>query len=146
MVTDRPFSKKSPPIAFGTSDATYQALGGLEGIQQLVYDFYRAMETLPEAKHIRAMHSADLAESARKLVYFLSDWTGGPKLYAKHYGSISIPLAHRHLSATESDRDAWLMCMKHALASQSYSVELQAYLLKQLAVPAQRIVDVAQSK
>ena len=41
----------------------YQAAGELDGITKLVDEFYVKMDTLPEAKIIRAMHPEDLAES-----------------------------------------------------------------------------------
>ena len=73
----------------------YQAAGGLEGLTKLVDEFYVIMDTLPEARTIRNMHPQDLAESRKKLTYFLSGWLGGPMLFQQHYGPISIPGAHK---------------------------------------------------
>ena len=56
----------------------YQAAGGLEGLTKLVDEFYAIMDTLPEARTIRNMHPQGLAESRKKLTYFLSGWLGGP--------------------------------------------------------------------
>ena len=63
----------------------------LEGLTKLVDEFYTNMDTLPEARTIRNMHPQDLAESRKKLTYFLSGWLGGPRLFQQHYGPISIP-------------------------------------------------------
>jgi Bacterial-like globin len=49
----------------------YQAAGELVGITRLVDEFYANMDSLPEAKVIRDMHPPDLAESRKKLTYFL---------------------------------------------------------------------------
>lgn len=117
----------------------YHAAGELEGITKLVDEFYVNMDTLPEAKTIRAMHPEDLTESRRKLTYFLCGWLGGPKLFQQHYGPISIPGAHMRFPISYAERDAWLLCMQRALAVQPYSNELKDYLLAALSVPAERV-------
>ncbi|MBE2295172.1 MAG: group II truncated hemoglobin, partial [Phycisphaerales bacterium] len=79
---------------YSVEDASYQAAGGEAGIRQLVDDFYDAMDQLPAAAKIRAMHPTDLSDTRDKLTRFLCGWLGGPKLYAEKYGSIHIPQAH----------------------------------------------------
>ena len=125
-------------IPYGTKDSSYQAAGQFEGLIKLVDAFYTFMDELPEAKVVRTMHSPDLTESRDKLARFLSAWTGGPRLYKEKYGAISIPSAHSHLDIGSSERDAWLLCMEKALALQPYEQDFREYLLKQLAVPAER--------
>jgi hemoglobin len=125
-----------PP--YGTADASYQAAGQLPGIESLVNSFYDYMDKLPEAKGIRDMHSDDLTETRRKLAYFLSGWLGGPKLYRQHYKPIVLPEAHKHLDIAEPERDAWMLCMEHAVHDQPYAEAFKTYLLKQLYVPAER--------
>jgi len=124
---------------YGQADQSYQAAGGLTGITQLVDDFYANMDSFPEAWEIRQMHGADLADSKQKLSYFLSGWLGGPKLYAEHYGGISIPGFHQALKIDAPERDAWLYCMQEAIAQQPFAAEFKAYLLTQLRVPAERV-------
>ncbi|MCD9460967.1 group II truncated hemoglobin [Marinibactrum halimedae] len=124
---------------YGIGDASYQAAGELAGITRLVDDFYRFMETIPEAQEIRRMHQDDLTESRRKLAYFLSGWLGGPKLYSEHFGSINIPKAHQHLKVNIQQEQAWLLCMEKAIALQPYKEDFKQYLLEQLRVPAKRI-------
>jgi hemoglobin len=125
------------PRAYGEGDASFQAAGGVEGLRRLVADFYRMMDTLPEAATIRAMHPSDLSGSADKLHRFLCGWLGGPKLYREKYGSIHIPSAHAHLAIGERERDAWLLCMERALARQDYPREFCDYLLRALFRPAE---------
>jgi hemoglobin len=124
---------------YGFSDTSFQAAGGIDGIRQLVDDFYLEMDALPEAATIRKMHKTDLAESRDKLTLFLCGWMGGPSLYHEKYGSINIPRSHAHLPIGEAERDAWLLCMERAIAKQDYSPEFSAYLLAQLKIPAERI-------
>lgn len=127
---------------YGQLDASYQAAGEYEGIKALVDDFYDIMSELKESQHIRQMHPDDLETSRDKLTRFLCAWTGGPRLYREKYGSISIPQAHAHLTIGTEERDAWLMCMKQALAKQGYPQDFQDYMIAQLAVPAERCRNV----
>jgi hemoglobin len=129
-------NKNTP--SYGQGDSSFQAAGGFDGIKQLVDAFYDAMETLPEAKTIKAMHSKDLTESRDKLTRFLCGWLGGPKLFSEKYGPIRIPVAHRHLEIGPAERDAWLTCMQVALDAQPYAQDFRDYLMAQLYVPAER--------
>lgn len=125
--------------AYGTLDASFQAAGGIPGIEKLVRAFYAQMDRLPQARVIRAMHPADLDESCDKLARFLCSWLGGPRRYAEKYGGINIPGAHRHLEIGDEEKDAWLLCMEKAIAEQDYAPAFGEYLLKQLSIPAERI-------
>ena len=129
-------NQDSPP--YGVGDASYRAAGGETGIRRLVDDFYDAMDQLPEAATIRAMHPADLTVSRDKLARFLCGWLGGPKLYAEKYGPINIPQAHSRFGIGSKERDAWLSCMAEALKNQPYAADFKKYLLEQLHVPAER--------
>ncbi len=137
-------STQQPHPPYGQGDASFRAAGGIEGIRQLVDAFYDAMETLPAAAVIRAMHPADLTVARDKLHLFLCGWLGGnpsdgASLYARKYGPITIPTAHAHLPIGVAERDQWLLCMQHAVAAQPYPDDFQRYLMVQLAVPAERI-------
>lgn len=101
------------------------------------------MDELPEAATIRRMHPSDLIESRDKLARFLCGWMNGPKRYNEKYGPIKIPAAHAHLRVGPEEREAWLLCMQRALAEQDYTPEFRSYLLRELRVPAERIVKVS---
>lgn len=124
---------------YGVGNNSYIMAGELSGITKLVDQFYTNMDNFSESKKIRSMHTSDLSESRKKLTYFLSGWLGGPKLYAENYGSINIPLAHKHLSVGVEESEAWLYCMQQAIAEQPYEAAFKTYLLQQLRVPAERI-------
>ena len=130
--------EKKDRLTYGVEDASYRAAGGEAGIRKLVDDFYDAMDQLPEAAKIRAMHPADLTLSRDKLARFLCGWLGGPKLYAEKYGPIRIPQAHSRFEIGSKERDAWLLCMGEALINQPYASDFKKYLLEQLYVPAER--------
>jgi hemoglobin len=129
---------------YGVMDASFKAAGEEAGIRKLVDAFYHEMETLSQGKHIRAMHKDNLDTIKDKLSLFLMGWLGGPREYSAKYGGISIPMVHQHLVIGEEERDAWLYCMQQALNYQDYDEDFKTYLIKQLAVPAQRIMQVSQ--
>ena len=131
---------------YGQGDSTFVAAGGEVGLIKLVDTFYEIMNTLPEAKTIRDMHPSDLTLSRQKLAYFLSGWMGGARLYMQHFGSISIPKVHMHLTIESEERDAWLLCMKKALDQLDYPESFKSYLMEQLFRPAEMIHQTSQSK
>ncbi len=133
-------------ISYGFEDTSYKAAGQKEGIRKLVEAFYSQMQRLPEAERILKMHPADLELSIDKLTLFLCGWLGGPQLFAEKYYPIRIPIAHKHLDIGEPERDAWLICMEHAVMEQPYASEFKDYILRELKVPAERIFQVSQIK
>lgn len=130
---------KTMNTRYGEGDASYQAAGQFPGIRKLVEAFYHYMDSVPDAAVIRKMHPDDLSESKNKLASFLSGWLGGPRLYKEQYGGINIPGFHRHLGVGVAERDAWLLCMKKAIADQPFDDDFKQYLLQQLAIPAERV-------
>jgi hemoglobin len=132
-------STSHPPSRYGVADASFQAAGGEPGLRALVDCFYDLMDSRPAARSIRAMHPADLTVSRDKLSRFLCGWLNGPKRYQEKYGAISIPGSHAHLAIGHAEREAWLACMRDALAAQPYAEDFKDYLLRELAKPAARV-------
>jgi len=126
--------------AFGDGDASFQAAGGEAGIAKLTRAFYHHMGERPQAKKVLEMHDPDLTVSIDKLSRFLCGWLGGPRRYNEKYGQIRLPMAHAHLPITAADGQAWLDCMQAALDEQDYEPAFRQYLMRQFAVPVQRIV------
>lgn len=135
-----------PDLPYGTGDASYQAAGALDGLRRLVDAFYHAMDTRSDARALRALHADDLSAARDKLTCFLSGWLGGPRLFAERYGSISIPTFHAQWAIDEALSEAWLACMAQAIAEQPYAPDFADYLLRQLRVPAQRILQASHNR
>ncbi len=116
------------PIAVKTNPH-YERVGGHAGVVALVDAFYRAMDGRPDARTIRAMHAADLAETRRVLVAYLSEWMGGPRQYSTERGAPMLRRRHRPFDIDASARDAWMACMREALEATCADDALRAELL-----------------
>ena len=127
---------------YGEHDTSYLAAGGMDGLRHLAEEFYRQMNSLPQAAAVRAMYPQDVTESTERLACFLSGWLGGPKLYREKYGGIVIPAFHRQWQIDASAKDAWLDCMREAVALQPYADDFKVYLMEQLSVPAERCQNI----
>ena len=46
----------------------------------------------------------------------MSEWTGGPKLYSPEKGHPRLRQRHMGFSIGNAERDAWLLCMRSAMA------------------------------
>jgi len=93
----------------------FAAIGGEVAIARLVERFYFYMDSLPEAAGIRAMHEPDLSHTKLVLVMFLTEWLGGPKMYSAERGHPRLRQKHLTFQIGEAERDAWMLCMRHAL-------------------------------
>jgi len=93
----------------------YEIIGGEAKVRELVNAFYRNMDTLPEAREIRAQHAADLSQANQKLFEFLSGWMGGPSLYMEKHGHPRLRARHLPFQIGVRERDQWLFCMHKAL-------------------------------
>lgn len=124
---------------YGTGDASFQAAGGVDGIRQLVDNFFDRMGSDARFATIHAMHPEDKEESRDKLHRFLCGWLGGPRLYREKYGSIGIPRVHAHLAIATAERDQWLTCMSESVEEQAFASEFRKYLMEQLYIPAEAV-------
>jgi hemoglobin len=88
----------------------YEALGGEEAVRALVERFYEHMDADAEARTIRRMHPEDLARAEQRL--------GHPRLRMRH-----LPF-----TIDAAARDAWMGCMRKALAETVADDTLRAQL------------------
>lgn len=93
----------------------YEQLGGEAIVRALVDRFYDLMDSVPEARGVRALHPKSLGGSREKLFLFLSGWLGGPDLYQQKYGHPMLKRRHQPFPIGTSERDQWLSCMGKAL-------------------------------
>jgi hemoglobin len=93
----------------------FARIGGATTIDRLVEEFYHRMDALDDARHIRGMHPADLTGIKHTLKNYLTEWTGGPKLYSPEKGHPRLRQRHMGFAIGDAERDAWLTCMRGAL-------------------------------
>lgn len=132
---------KSESKLMNTQKSPYQILGE-EGIRELTHAFYDVMNTLPEAKSLRAMHAKDLSPMKEKLAEYLTGWMGGPPRYADKYGTVCMTSPHEHYHIGPEERDQWLLCMDKALKETGASEELTEMLKE----PMFRIADAVRNR
>jgi len=93
----------------------YEAIGGDPVVRALTHRFYQLMDTLPEAKHVRAVHPPSLEGSEEKFYEYMTGYLGGPAaLYRQARPS---PPAQPHFVAAIGpvERDEWLLCFRRAM-------------------------------
>ena len=116
----------APPVQ--TANPPWQRLGGPDAVVRLVDAFYRAMDTRPDAATIRAMHADNLGPTKQVLVTYLTEWMGGPKAYSAERGSPMLRRRHQPFPIDAAARDAWMACMRQALAETCADAELRTQL------------------
>jgi hemoglobin len=116
------------PQANQQTNPHYARLGGHDAVVRLVDAFYRTMDTRDDARTIRAMHEPDLSTTKRVLVDYLSEWMGGPKRYTPSRGAPMLRRRHHPFDIDADARDAWMACMRQALAETCADAALRADL------------------
>jgi hemoglobin len=111
----------------------FERIGGAVIIDRLVETFYERMDTLPEARTIRAMHAPDLEPTKIVLKRYLCEWMGGPKLYSAEKGHPRLRQRHMRFQIGETERDAWLLCMSGALDASIKDTEARREIYAALA-------------
>ncbi|MFT3904893.1 MAG: group II truncated hemoglobin [Steroidobacteraceae bacterium] len=100
-----------------TRTTPFEQIGGQETVNRLVDAFYDRMDSLPEARTIRALHGADLTEIRGVLKKYLGEWLGGPRAYSAERGHPRLRARHLPFPIGAAERDAWMLCMSGALAA-----------------------------
>jgi len=127
------------PIVAANPNPHFQRLGGEAAVARLVDAFYRAMDTRADARAIRAMHDADLADTKAVLRIYLAEWLGGPKRYTAERGQPRLRRVHMPFAIDANARDAWLACMRQALDEIGAEAALRDELLAAFAKVADHL-------
>lgn len=93
----------------------YEAIGGIDKVDELVDRFYDLMALEANFGELRAMHPQDLSNSRERLKFFLTGWMGGPDIYSPKYGHPMLRARHLPFKIGMKERDQWLACMYQAL-------------------------------
>ncbi len=112
---------KNPPKAF------YEALGGEEGMKELMYDFY---DKIYESKiaHFFPQDEEEFEEVKKKNSKFFIQICGGPKVYEGESKGLDLNeymiRLHDDFSINENNRVEWLGSMREALADKAQHVDI----------------------
>ncbi len=113
---------------YGPDNTPFDAIGGADGVKQLVEQFYDYMDSVQEYADIRGLHPEDLKSSREKLYEFLTGWLGGPPLYINKHGHPRLRARHAPFPIGESERDQWLSCMHQAMDRCNIQGDLRSFL------------------
>ncbi|MFC4811069.1 globin [Paenibacillus sp. GCM10023250] len=116
----------------------FEAVGGVAGIRRIVEAFYPKVQRNPL---IGPLFPADIDPVMDRQTLFLSQFFGGPPLYSDEYGHPMMRARHLPFPITPERAEAWLGCMKEALAETDLPQELQAIILERLSGPAHHFIN-----
>jgi hemoglobin len=107
----------------------FALIGGEAEIRRLVGAFYDAMEQDPAFAELRAMHAPDLSVMRTRLTDYLTQWMGGPRVYAeRHPGRGCIVSAHGPFPIDVRMAEQWLACMRKAFETAAVPAEVRSML------------------
>jgi hemoglobin len=107
----------------------FALIGGEPEVRRLVEAFYDAMEQRPVYAELRAIHAPDLTPMRARLADYLTQWMGGPRVYAeRHPGRGCIVSAHGPFPIDGRMADQWLACMREAFEAAAVAPEVRAML------------------
>jgi hemoglobin len=126
----------SSPVPMPIADpapSPFVRIGGQGAVDRLVDRFYDLMETLPEARVIRALHPQDLGAIRVVLKKYLAQWLGGPADYSQERGHPRLRARHLPFSIGDEERDAWMLCMRQAMQDVVTDAAVREAILEKLA-------------
>lgn len=129
------------PVA-ETSQSFYDAVGGAATFRTIVSRFY---ELVSDDEVLRPLYPEDdLTAAEDRLRMFLEQYWGGPRTYSDQRGHPRLRMRHAPYRIGFIERDAWLRCMRTAVASVDSATlddEHRAELLGYLEMAAQAMVN-----
>jgi hemoglobin len=116
----------------------FQKVGGEPVVRALVERFYDAMEaTEPELAALHVLEDGKVSRGSRdRFALFLIGWLGGPQEYMRLHGHPRLRMRHARVPVNTGTRDAWLRCMRLALAHESLDAPMRQFLEEKLAAVA----------
>lgn len=96
------------------NDSLFDRVGGEQFFFSLVNRFY---DGVASDAVLRPLYPADLAPSRRHLAMFLAQYWGGPPAYSAERGHPRLRMRHIRFAIGQTERDAWLVHMRAAVAA-----------------------------
>lgn len=95
-----------------TQDTLFELIGGQAAVERITNSLYTH---IGQNKQLLEIFPEDLNESARKQRLFLTQFFGGPALYAEERGAPMLRRRHLPFEITLERAEQWLYCMNIAL-------------------------------
>lgn len=126
-------------------NSAHQMLGGEAALAHLVETFYDIIETDPDGADVHALHvkGFGLAHVRQAQFEFLSGFFGGPQYYLERMGHANLRSMHAHIEIGSAQVEAWLACMKKAIAALGYDAEVEAVLMQHFSRAAHALRNTA---
>lgn len=120
--------------SFGANNTPFERIGGEAPVLALAERFYDAMDAHePELARLHPLEDGKVSRASRdRFALFLIGWLGGPQEYMRLHGHPRLRMRHGHVPVTLAMREAWMRCMRLALAHPDIDPELRAYLEEKL--------------
>ncbi len=115
-----------------TKAVLFDRIGGAPVIDKVVERFYDLMDTVPQARGIRAMHPESLDRVRAVLKDYLGEWMGGPPKFSSVHGHPRLRARHLRFPIGPAERDAWMACMTKALEEEVPDDQIRLPLLQAL--------------
>ncbi|CDQ40634.1 MULTISPECIES: globin domain-containing protein [Virgibacillus] len=116
----------------------FEAIGGFTTIEKLVHAFYKRVGNHPD---LIPIFPEDLTETIHKQKLFLTQFFGGPSLYAEERGHPMLRRRHLPFEITPTRRDAWLDCMAHALVEAEIDEPYRTAIFEKLTLTANHMMN-----
>ncbi|GAA0444987.1 MAG: globin [Bacillota bacterium] len=116
----------------------FEAIGGFASVDRLVQAFYARVGKHPD---LIPIFPEDLTETIHKQKLFLTQFLGGPSLYAEERGHPMLRRRHLPFEITPTRRDAWLDCMAHALEEAEIAEPYRTAIFEKLTLTANHMMN-----
>lgn len=117
----------------------FEEVGGSETFADLVSHFYACVAVNPI---LRPMYpESDLKGAALRLQMFLEQYWGGPTTYSDERGHPRLRMRHAGFHIAMPERDAWLECMKSAIAALDIEDHLKVEFNQYVEMAANSLVN-----
>lgn len=119
----------------------YEIIGGEDTVAKLVDAFYNRVAKDPD---LAPIFPDDLTETREKQFAFLTQFFGGPPLFATQYGPPMLRRRHLPHPITQKSAESWIRCMNEAMDEVGLEGSVRDFLFKRLSITAQHMINEAE--
>lgn len=116
----------------------FDMIGGAETLGRLVDAFYARVKAHP---HLSPLFPEDIRPVRDRQHAFLTQFFGGPHLYAAQYGPPMLRARHLPHPITPRRAEEWLACMQAAMRDVGIEEPLRGHMTERLRLTAHHMVN-----